>query len=76
MASEVEWKTALTSKMRKEEDQRCIPEFDGSTNVVEWLEQATLLRKLRSVSLMDVLPTRLRGDVFAVWSRMTPATRY
>ena len=55
---------------------RCIPEFDGSTNVVEWLEKATLLCKLRSVSLMVVLPTRLRGGAFAVWSRMTLATRY
>ena len=57
-------------------DARSIPEFDGSGNVVEWLEQATLLCGLRSVSLMAVLPTRLRGGAFAVWSRMTPATRY
>ena len=56
-------------------DPKTIPEYDGSTNVVEWLEQATLLCGLRQVSLMAVLPTRLRGGAFAVWSRMSPATR-
>ena len=57
-------------------DVKTIPEFDGSTNVVEWLDQAALLCGLRRVSLMAVLPTRLRGGAFAVWSRMSPATRY
>ena len=56
-------------------DARSIPEFDGTGNVVEWLEQAKLLCELRSVSLMAVLPTRLRGGAFAVWSRMPPTTR-
>ena len=57
-------------------DARAIPEFDGSGNVVEWLEQATLLCGLRAVSLMAVLPTRLRGGAFAVWSRMPEDRRY
>ena len=57
-------------------DVKTIPEYDGSTNVVEWLEQASLLCSLRNVSLMAVLPTRLRGGAFAVWSRMSPATRH
>ncbi|XP_043245437.1 uncharacterized protein LOC122393477 [Amphibalanus amphitrite] len=57
-------------------DARTIPEFDGTGNVVEWLEQAALLCELRSVSLMAVLPTRLRGGAFAVWSRMPAATRH
>ena len=56
-------------------DPKTIPEYGGSTNVVEWLEQAALLCDLRQVSLMAVLPTRLRGGAFAVWSRMSPATR-
>ncbi|KAF0302376.1 Intracisternal A-particle Pol-related polyprotein [Amphibalanus amphitrite] len=57
-------------------DARTIPEFDGTGNVVEWLEQAALLCELRAVSLMAVLPTRLRGGAFAVWSRMPPETRH
>ncbi|KAF0289496.1 hypothetical protein FJT64_012244 [Amphibalanus amphitrite] len=57
-------------------DARTIPEFDGTGNIVEWLEQAALLCELRSVSLMAVLPTRLRGGAFAVWSRMPAATRH
>ena len=57
-------------------NEKSIPEYDGSTDVVEWLEQATLLCGLRSVSLMAVLPTRLRGGAFAVWSRMPAATRH
>ena len=57
-------------------DARTIPEFDGTGNVVEWLEQAALLCELRAVSLMAVLPTRLRGGAFAVWSRMPAETRH
>ena len=56
-------------------DARSIPEFDGTGNVVDWLEQAAVLCGLRQVSLMAVLPTRLRGGAFAVWSRMPPAKR-
>ena len=56
-------------------DARTIPEFDGTGNVVEWLEQAALLCELRSVSLVAVLPTRLRGGAFAVWSRMPQTDR-
>ena len=56
-------------------DPKTIPEYDVSTNVVEWLEQAALLCDLRQVSLMAVLPTRLRDGAFAVWSGMSPATR-
>lgn len=68
--------TRPATEMTPAFDARTIPEFNGSGNVVEWLEQAALLCGLRSVSLMAVLPTRLRGGAFAVWSRMPSATRY
>ena len=57
-------------------DARSIPEYNGSTSITEWWEQAALLCDLRGVSLMAVLPTRLRVGAFAVWSRMPAATRH
>ena len=65
-----------TTELTPAFDARSIPEFDGTGNVVDWLEQAALLCGLRSVSLMAVLPTRLRGGAFAVWSRMPVERRY
>lgn len=54
-------------------DSRLVPEYDGTTDVVEWWERARLLCELRGVPLMSVVPLRLAGGAFAVWSQM-PAT--
>ena len=55
---------------------RLIPEFSGDStqNVVEWLEKAELVCKLRGVAhLESVLPLRLTGGAFAVYQQLPDA---
>ena len=56
-------------------DVRLIAEFDGSGDVVEWYERALLLCELRGASLVAVLPLRLTGGAFAVWSQLPTESR-
>ena len=56
-------------------DARLIPEFGGSADVVEWLQRAEMLCQLRGVPVMSVLPLRLTGGAFAVWSQLPTASR-
>lgn len=56
-------------------DARLIPEYDGSTDVVEWVTRAEMLCELRGIDLGTVLPLRLTGGAFAVWSQMPAASR-
>ena len=56
-------------------DVRLIDAYDGTTDVVEWYTQATLLCEYRGVSVADVLPMRLKGGAFAVWSQLPPEDR-
>ena len=57
---------------------RLIPEFSGDStqNVVEWLEKAELVCKLRGVAhLESVLPLRLTGGAFAVYQQLPDADK-
>ena len=57
---------------------RLIPEFSGDAtqNVVEWLEQAELVCKLRGiVHLESVIPLRLTGGAFAVYQQLPDADK-
>ena len=56
-------------------DARLIPEYDGSTDIVEWVTRAEMLCQLRGVALESVLPLRLTGGAFAVWSQLPAASR-
>lgn len=56
-------------------DVRLIPEFDGSTDVVEWFSRAELLCQLRGVAVETVLPLRLSGGAFSVWSQLPASSR-
>ena len=56
-------------------DVRLIPEYDGTTDVVEWVTRAEMLCGLRGAVLEDVLPLRLTGGAFAVWSQLSPSSR-
>ena len=51
-------------------DVRLIPEYDGSTDVVEWFSRTEMLCRLRGVPVESVLPLRLSGGAFAVWSQL------
>ncbi|KAF0308959.1 hypothetical protein FJT64_019886 [Amphibalanus amphitrite] len=53
-------------------DVRLIPEYDGSADVVEWFSRAELLCQLRGVAVETVLPLRLSGGAFSVWSQLLP----
>lgn len=64
-----------TSLISQPFDTRLVPEYNGTTDVVEWWERARLLCGLRGVPLMDVVPLRLSGGAFAVWSQMPAARR-
>ena len=57
-------------------DARLIPEFDGSTDVVEWFTRAELLCQLRGVAPESYLPLRLAGDAFIVWQGMEQRQRF
>lgn len=56
-------------------DPRLITEFDGTTDVVEWLSRAELICSHRGVDVMDVIPLRLTGGAFAVWSQLPSEDR-
>ncbi|XP_043200350.1 uncharacterized protein LOC122369575 [Amphibalanus amphitrite] len=56
-------------------DPRLIDEYDGSGDVVEWHTQASLLCEYRGVSAAEVLPMRLKGGAFAVWSQLSAVDR-
>lgn len=56
-------------------DARVIAEFDGSSDVVEWFSRAELLCQHRGVPLISVLPLRLTGGAFSVWSQLAPDSR-
>ena len=56
-------------------DVRLIPEYDGTTHVVEWLTRASMLCDLRGVAIADVLPLRLTGGAFVVWSQLPDTSR-
>ena len=56
-------------------DVRLVPEYDGTGDVVEWFTRATLLCEMRGVDLMTVIPLRLAGGAFAVWSQLQAGDR-
>lgn len=56
-------------------DVRIIPEFNGSTDVVEWLSRTEMLCQLRGVAVETVLPLRLSGGAFSVWSQLPADSR-
>ena len=56
-------------------DVRLVPEYDGTTDVVEWFTRATLLCEMRGVDLVSVIPLRLAGGAFAVWSQLPAGDR-
>lgn len=49
-------------------DVRLVPEFDGTGDVVEWWTRTKMLCELKGVPLMTVVPVRLVGGAFRVWS--------
>lgn len=56
-------------------DARLIDTYDGTGDVVEWYTQASLLCEYRGVPVTDVLPLRLKGGAFAVWSQLPTKDR-
>ena len=56
-------------------DVRLIPEYDGTADVVEWVTRAEMLCQLRGVPFESVLPLRLTGGAFAVWTQLPDASR-
>lgn len=66
---------ASTGAMTSSFDVRLVAEYDGSADVVEWYERAKLLCELRGVALISVLPLRLTGGAFAVWSQLPAESR-
>lgn len=56
-------------------DVRLVPEYDGTTDVVEWFTRTTLLCEMRGADIMTVVPLRLAGGAFAVWSQMPARDR-
>ncbi|KAF0287602.1 hypothetical protein FJT64_013989 [Amphibalanus amphitrite] len=56
-------------------DARFIPEFDGAGDVVQWDTRAQMPCEPRGASLAAILPLRLTGGAFAVWSQLPVADR-
>ena len=51
-------------------DARLNAEFDGSSNVVEWVSRTEMLCELNSGPTMTVVPLRLSGGAFTVWAQL------
>ena len=51
-------------------DARLIPDLDGSQDIVEWFSRAEMLCELNSVPMVSVVPLRLSGGAFAVWTQL------
>lgn len=49
--------------------------FDGTTDVVEWISRTELICSHRGVDITEVLPLRLTGGAFAVWSQLPSEDR-
>lgn len=56
-------------------DAQLIPEYDGSTDVVEWVAQTEMLCELRGIALEIVLPLRVTGGAFPIWLHSSTARR-
>lgn len=56
-------------------DARLIPEYDGTGDVVSWLTRAEMLCQLKGVAAESVIPLRLAGGAFHVWSQLPVADR-
>ena len=56
-------------------DARLIPEYDGTGDVVSWLTRAELLCRLKGVATEAVVPLRLIGGAFHVWSQLEATER-
>lgn len=56
-------------------DVRVIPEYDGSSDVVEWITRTEALCTLRGIGVETVIPLRLTGGAFAVWSQFPASSR-
>lgn len=56
-------------------DARLIPEYDGTTDVVEWFTRAEVLCRHRGADLPAILPARLTGGAFAVWLQLPEDAR-
>ena len=56
-------------------DPHLITEFDGTTDVVEWLCRTELICSHRGVNVTEVIPLRLVGGAFAVWSQLSSDDR-
>ena len=56
-------------------DPRLIAEFDGTTDVTEWLSRTELICSHRGVDVMEIIPLRLTGGAFAVWSQLSSEDR-
>ena len=56
-------------------DARLIPEYDGTGDVVSWLTRAEMLCQLKGVAAAAVIPLRLAGGAFHVWSQLSETDR-
>lgn len=53
-------------------DLKLIEEYNGSKDIVEWLEKVELVCKIRKISdLAVVIPLRLTGGAFSVYQQLT-----
>ena len=75
MAEEAQGVSVRADEPAARLDVRLIDSFDGTTDVVEWYTQASLLCEYGDVSLAGVLPMRLKGGAFAVWSQLAVEDR-
>ena len=52
-------------------DLKLIPEYDGKTDIVEWIDKLELVCSIRGISdTALVTPLRLRGGAFAVYQQL------
>ena len=57
-------------------DRKLIPEYNGTTSVVDWLKRVDLICKLSGVDKVEqVIPLRLAGGAFDVYQQLSDADK-
>ena len=69
--------SASTSNKMASFDVKLIPEFDGTGDVVDWIEKVEMVCKLQqpAADLVIVIPLRLRGGASAVYRQLSEEDR-
>ena len=68
----------MAQKRRKVNDDEyidAIDDYSGREDVVQWLDRAKILCELQGIEMLKILPLKLKGDAFTVYSQLSAGDR-